>query len=140
MTVKAAGRMTADEVALLKEVVRWRRNHGVDYDFRGAAYKMADGRRIAWNTVSALHWPRAGEVGVYPCARRPLDWHQVESVTQAIDVLVALGYLPLRFSSAYRAGWEAAMVWEKCTDDDAVFARMFHDPANVSFPAAEVAW
>lgn len=115
MMTEAKQRMSLDEVALLRELVRWRRNHGVDYDFAGATLRLADGRTIAWNTYSALHWPRAGEVGVRDCRLRPLTWHEVESVTQAVDVLVALGYLPARLSSAYRAGWDARA---EATDSD----------------------
>jgi hypothetical protein len=32
----------------------------------------------------------------------------VTTITEAINVLVALGYLPPRFSSAYRSGWNAS--------------------------------
>jgi hypothetical protein len=32
----------------------------------------------------------------------------VTTVTEAVDVLVALGFLPARFSSAYRSGWDKA--------------------------------
>lgn len=140
MTTVEQAKMTIDEVALLRELVKWRRNHGADYDFQGATLRLADGRTIAWNTTSALHWPRAGEVGVRDCRLRPLVWHEAETVTQAVDVLVALGYLPARFSSAYRAGWENAMIWEKCDGNDVIFRLRFHDSENISFPAVEPAW
>lgn len=139
--IQPEGRMTVDEVALVREIVRWRRNRKAEYEHAWAALRMTDGRSIAWNTYSALHWPKAGEIGV--CAdrrRRPLCWHEVHSVTEAVDVIVALGYLPQRFSSAYRAGWENAMIWEKCDDHDLVFRQRFQDPENISFPATESAW
>lgn len=133
-------RMTADEFETLKELVRWRRNHGVDFDFRSATLRLGDGRTIAWNTESALHWPRAAEIGVNPVRHRPLMWHEVESVTQAIDTLVALGYLPVRFSSAYRYGWDAANTWMKPEIDPERFRQMFQDVSSISFPALPAAW
>lgn len=142
--IQPEGRMTVDEVALLREIVRWRRGRKAEYEHAWGSLRMPDGRSITWNTYSALHWPRTGEIGV--CAdrrRRPLSWHEVHSVTEAVDVIVALGYLPPRFSSAYRAGWEASRVWhdpDECHVPTPEFKRMFHDPDNIAFPAVESAW
>lgn len=132
-------KMTAEEFALLCELARWLRNSGAQRGPYGAMVRLGDGRTIAWETVGALHWPRAGEVGVHPDRHRPLSWCEVENVTQGVDVLVALGYLPMRFSSAYRAGWDASAAWHGEVDD-ATFARMFHDPEHIAFPAVGAAW
>jgi hypothetical protein len=139
VTIDVERRMTADEVALLKEVVRWRRNHGIELVRDWSRYRFPDGRSFAWLPVSSH--ATCMKIGVTADVRRhPFVWYRVPSIGQAVDLLAMFGYLPVRFSSAYRAGWEAAMVWEKCEADDPVFRRMFHDPENISFPAREPAW
>jgi hypothetical protein len=128
--------MTVTEIALMREVVKWRRNHGVDF------YRWRTiGRFMEW-TDRATDRSVAHDLGVSEVShgsRQGIhDRIDVQSVTQAVDILVALSYLPPRFSSAYRAGWHAAQVWESPamhSDDPDEFARLFHDPLNVSFPA-----
>lgn len=105
MTPPAMRPMTADEAALLLRLRRWLRDSGATRTTWGDGIRLADGRQIEWRTEMARRWPRAAEVGVHPDRHSPLTWCEVESVTQAVDVLVALGYLPVRFSSAYAAGW-----------------------------------
>lgn len=135
-------RMTTEEVGLLKELVRWRRNRGgVTVGSKGYGHiKLADGRTLWWQTRLCMNWPHRGEIGVHESSWRPPSWHQVESVTQAVDIVVALGYLPQRFSSAYRAGWNASAVWHG-SDDYHVpteeFQRLFHNPDNISFPVGD---
>jgi hypothetical protein len=109
--------LTVDEIALLREVARWRRANGVSYfQWRPGCrigvfteWYRYDGRKretLSYEPGSESRCPQVvvthayygGEDKVLP----------VETVTQAIDVLVALGYLPQRFSSAYRAGWNAS--------------------------------
>lgn len=139
-------RLTVEEIALLREVSRWRRNHGVNFfQWRPGVgfgafteWYRYDGRKR--RTVS--YEPKTGAVLVDRDyygggALRELP---VRTVTETIDCLVALGYLPPRFSSAYRAGWHAAQVWEAPavhSDDPDEFARLFHDPENISFPVGE---
>jgi hypothetical protein len=134
-------RMTTDEIALVREIVRWRRNHGIDFVRRlhpyGAPYwkDYRTGREV---------WQRPnGEQMAMISDRDSLNVAVgADSVTQAVDVLVAYGYLPLRFSSAYRAGWHAATVWEQHPatarrgwEDE--FKRLFQDPENISFPVGD---
>jgi hypothetical protein len=133
-------RMTVAEIALMRELVWWRKANGVQY-WR-ARHPL--GRFVSWRT-------RDREVVWEPSEERPLgyghprqtaEWVKAETLTQAIDLIVALGYLPARFSSAYRAGWHAAQVWEQHPATarrgwDEEFKRLFHDPYNISFPAGE---
>lgn len=97
--------MTADEIALMREIVRWRKNHDVDF---WRARRI--GRFIEWkhraSNRSVAHDLNDPEVSYGP-ANGTHDRIEVTSVTQAVDVLVALGYLPARFSSAYAEGWYA---------------------------------
>jgi hypothetical protein len=44
----------------------------------------------------------------YDYHRAQYEWYRAHSVTEAVDLLAALGYLPARFSSAWWAGWNAA--------------------------------
>lgn len=108
-------RMSVDEIALMREIVKWRRSNGIDFVRRIAVY-------------GSPYWKdyRTGrEVWVLPGGEPPLsvvaggeEWSQTMpacTFTQAVDMLVALGYLPPRFSAAYRAGWDAR---EEATDAD----------------------
>lgn len=108
MTIQVDGqeRLSLDEIAVLREIVQWRRTGGGEFVWASPAYRLADGKVFAWL------WPRSQatcmKVGVTPdYLRVSFVWHKVASVAQAINLLVALGYLPERFSRAYRAGWEA---------------------------------
>lgn len=124
-------RMSVAEIALMREIIAWRKTHGWQRSaWEGAWIEMATGRRVAAD-------PSASEVGVSAGRYDSYRWHCVENVTQAVDLLATFGYLPARFSSAYRAGWHAAQVWyDGDPDADAdEFSRLFHDPENISFPA-----
>jgi hypothetical protein len=131
-------RMTVEEIGLMREIVRWRRNHDID---------RVRVRKLGWD-----YWVRYGFNGktreeVWPEFARgtmaltggPDDPRSVPvaSLTQAVDVLVACGFLPARFSSAYRQGWNASAIWHDPEGDEAEFRRLFHDLANISFPVGE---
>lgn len=106
----------AQDVHLLREIAKWRRANGVDYwRARGILGRFVQwnesgrgGRQVSidfehgdegWHaTMTAGH---KGEIGGLKVGD---DW----TLKQAIDVLVAVGYLPQRFSSAYAAGWLAS--------------------------------
>lgn len=106
--------MRPEEIALVREVVRWRRAHGVSFFLwrpgvgfgHLAEWKVfaADGKQtnVSYEpraqTVAATRDYRYGSFTRLPAA----------TVTEAVDMLVVLGYLPPRFSSAYRAGWDAS--------------------------------
>lgn len=101
--------MTPAERQLLRGVFRWGR---------------AAGWRPTWPQIWALDgvtvdfvrsYVRRPSVGVWrrhdPGVEGVRRWAngnvQVVSVAEAVDLLVTLGILPSRFSTAYRAGWDA---------------------------------
>jgi uncharacterized protein (DUF2236 family) len=145
-----AVRMTVQDIALVREIVRWRRNQGVEFYRwpktigRFSEWKRRlDGKRI--NVTIDEGGMNATldyfSLGIVNGIDIPLG-----TVSQTVDCLVAFGFLPPRFSSAYRAGWEAAVVWKTAYQNDGPdphgeqFRALFHDPENVSFPAVEVSW
>lgn len=157
--------LTLDEIALLREIARWRRNHKVSYfQWRpGKGFgvmtewklwvdepKLYEGKsHLGKRQINVTYEPdRSGTGEPQPRVVVTKDYYGSENfrelptstVTETIDCLAALGYLPARFSSAYRAGWESAMVWEKCDAHDLIFRQKFGDPENISFPAVEPAW
>jgi hypothetical protein len=136
MTIETKPRMTVREIALMRAIVKWRKANGVEVP-GPQSYRNHDGRLV---TRTAYFGP--AEIGVAPRYGVTIEWHRVHSFTNAVDLLVALGYLPARFSSAYAAGWHAAQVWEQHPATARrgwaeEFRRLFHDPYNISFPAVE---
>jgi hypothetical protein len=124
MGIKAS----AQDVALLREIVSWRRRSGVDFAFGTATYRLPDGRTISWGTNAFLPDERPMEIGL----RMPRDmivWHQAATLTEMVDVAVAYGFLPERFSSAYRAGWNAGRAFMADEIEDIGI-----------FPAVEATW
>lgn len=98
-------RMTLAEIALMRVIVHWRRANDIEYVPLFSRYCGENNRTVAWTTLGAQLAPR---VGVTPNYHRALlVWYPVTTVTETVDMLVALGYLPARFSTAYRAGWDA---------------------------------
>lgn len=106
--------LTVAEIQLMRALIAWRKEHEIEFVRRrvyGAPYwvdayrRTAPGRREVWNE-SGSYGP-----GTFTMVTdRPHEHYlrtEATSLTQAVDVLVAFGYLPARFSSAYRAGWEA---------------------------------
>lgn len=125
-------KLTTGEIALLREVFRWARNRGIQRNtWTGGVWRTdVHGKRVAIDD---------GLVGWAPDRWTDYHWLAVDSIAQAVDVLVAVDYLPQRFSSAYAAGWDASAVWY---DDDEMhggdkFKRLFQDPENISFPVGE---
>lgn len=96
--------MTAAERILLLALFRWARAEG------GLEYR------------SIYRWTRRGPIeqrwgvsfdGVKPWlsiwrGRDTAKDYWIRDVAEAVDVLAALGIVPARFSTAYRAGWDAA--------------------------------
>lgn len=130
-TTSTRPRMTGREIALMRDIVTWRKanrwRHLPHYGYTGDPGSPA----VSWY----LQTPGATEIGVTSQLDvEPYEWHHVRSVTEAVDLLVALSYLPARFSSAYRAGWDKAL-WFMQADE--------HDPATYderNLPAVEPAW
>ncbi len=100
-------RLTVQDVALLRELVHWRRANGWVWGYypgrgetrwqlgRSAVVEFDIDRRqltleLGIDRGCTTMWPR--------------------SFREAVDVLAALGVIPARFSSAYLAGREAALI------------------------------
>jgi len=136
-------RMTTADVALMREIVRWRKSHGIELSTLHGCYQeptkwggiwgREQGHAVTWSTDphdgAPLGFSKGGSTV------HDWRWSEVESFGQAVDLLVAYGFLPPRFSSAYRAGWHAAEVWNDDDCDREELKRLFHDPENISFPA-----
>ena len=105
MTNVTKRRMTAAEMVVLREIVRWRRVTGGEYLHHASCLRLGDRSQIAWLATDS--YATCMKVGVSrDYAVQPYSWHRIDSVQQGIDLLVALCYLPMRFSSAYRAGYD----------------------------------
>lgn len=139
-------RMTEQDIALVREIVRWRRNHGVQF-YRWPMKSF--GRFSEWHVYRGKKRVNVAFDSAGISADR--DYYgdgRVDipsgTVTETVDCLVAFGFLPPRFSSAYRRGWDASALWNSLDPNNPVQVlrhnALFHDPENVSFPAVEVAW
>lgn len=105
-------RMTVAEIALMRAIVQWRKANSIEFVKRsvmGTYWVDPFGETGAKRRSVAIELKHAPStpMGTAPSGGASYTWHAVETFTQAVDVLVALGYLPARFSSAYRAGWDA---------------------------------
>jgi len=118
MTDTGVRRMTVAEIALLREIVRWRKAEGIEYAPAMAEYRRRNGYAVTWDYMNGL------EIGFTRSFMSPIQWFPVRTVTQAVDLLVTFGFLPPQFSSAYRAGWDA------CVD-------LFHCEEGVEYPAGQ---
>lgn len=126
-------RLTTDEIHLLREVARWCHHMGVSYDARNMEWTDPHGPSVYLLTRDTeCDIPTA--LGVRRKADGERSWYDAESVAEAVDILVAIGFLPSRFSSCYRDGWEASAVWHDAEGQEAEYRRRFHDPDNISFP------
>ena len=92
---------TAEDRKLLAEVSKWAR-----------AYGWVVLRDTGWQNPSRIIQVDWDERGVWIARRNGTDrmWpaaqlYPATSVRQAVDMLAAIGILPPRFSSAYKAGW-----------------------------------
>lgn len=94
--------MTPAERALLREVFRWARQVGVRLD-GGMRWDGPPPR--CWGVD---YWHGQEYLLVWRASKNTGKEYFVTSVAEAVDVLVALGILPARFSTAYAAGWQAA--------------------------------
>ncbi len=108
-------RLSVQDIALLKQIARWRRSNNVSFFLwrRGQGFAGAYGF-AEWN-----RYTDGGRHNVAFEREAPdeliftTDYHrklfrriEVDSLQQGVDILVAVGVLPARFSSAYRAGWD----------------------------------
>jgi hypothetical protein len=102
------------DLVLLREAMRWARANGYRYDGTGRQ-KVWD-RSDGGTTIVGVETVRCHHEG----CDHDTDLHVIEdgietttsasSVQRALDILVALGVLPARFSSAYAIGQAAACI------------------------------
>ncbi len=112
-------RMTVAEIGLMREITLWRRRTDLGYykrswkehgrfiptEWDDTKRRYASGAEVVVEFQQGDDGIRA-QVGYHRGDQRSFEhWIPVASVTEAVDILVALGFLPPRFSSAYRAGW-----------------------------------
>jgi hypothetical protein len=117
VTTETEPRMTVAEIALMREIVRWRKNHDIDFVRRivpyGAPYwkDYRSGQQVWFQPKEAsplvVVAGRYGDVSTVPA----------NSVAQAVDALVAYGYLPQRFSSAYREGFDNGRAFQSMANN-----------------------
>jgi hypothetical protein len=120
-------RMTVDEIAVLREVARWRRNHDVAFfqwrpgvgfgpftEWRAWLNDDAAGQR---RRVSVVYTPTDSVVEVVRHnGKEGFQLIPCRTVTEAVDMIVALGLLPPRFSSAYLKGWQMLLTFSTLSE------------------------
>lgn len=100
-------RMTVREIALMRRIIAWRKAHEIEFVRRrvlGMYWVDAFGLTGPKRRAVALELNQRAALGVVAGMHAGYRWYEVESVTQAVDVLVAYGYLPAKFSSFYWSG------------------------------------
>jgi hypothetical protein len=114
-------KLTLPEIALMHEVVRWRRDNDVTFYLHAAgtgfagAYGFGEWQRRSDGKKALVAFERERPDSLSFAFDSGYQAIGVETVIQAVDILVAVGILPARFSSAYRAGWDAR---NEATDAD----------------------
>lgn len=109
--------LTAKDRQLLRDVFRWARAEG----FRREHTRDFEGRVVvrlpdwaSWthpSKLTALQLDHDDQPTSVLHIQRENGWLDmwVSSVREAVDILAALGILPITFSSAYKAGAESAL-------------------------------
>lgn len=102
-------RMTIEEIGLMRRIIAYRKEHEIEFVRRrvlGTYWVDAFGFTGPKRRAVALEMKHSPETPIGLCQRGgyPHVWIGAESVTQAIDLLVAYGYLPAKFSSSYWNG------------------------------------
>lgn len=115
MTDETARRMTANEIALMREIIAWRKEHEIEFVRRrvmGTYWMDTFGRTGPARRSVAIELKHSWDAPMGLCDGRDsyYAWLAAESFTQAVDVLVAYNYLPARFSSVYRKAWDMVLL------------------------------
>jgi hypothetical protein len=115
MTDATVRRMTTDEIGLMREIIAWRKAHEIEFVRRrvmGTYWVDSFGRTGPKRRSVAIELSHDTTPVMGLCHEQYAShvWYAVDSFTQAVDVLVAYGYLPARFSSAYRTGWDMVLL------------------------------
>ncbi|WIM97815.1 hypothetical protein ACTOB_001369 [Actinoplanes oblitus] len=97
--------MTRAERGLLLELFRWARTEGVRRD---GAMRWTSPPPHRWG-VDFWNGMDDRDLQVWREGQMVAANYRVTSIAEAVDQLVALGIAPAKFSTAYRAGYNAAM-------------------------------
>lgn len=118
-------RMTPAEIGVMRQIIAWRKANRVDFvrrDVLGMYWEAPYDLKRRGRDEVAYDNKMTAALGI--SMRRGWSdnykWYEVASFTQAVDLLVAFGLLPARFSTAYRAGWDAAYEADQLAWEDAV--------------------
>lgn len=96
--------MTTDERRLLLSVFRWAYAEG--FELTTAYHRWTRRGPIEHRWGVSLEDPESPRLLIWRGRTNGRDYW-VASIAEAVDLLVTLGILPARFSTAYRAGWDA---------------------------------
>lgn len=117
-------RLTTTEIGVMRQIIAWRKTAGVDFvrrDILSTYWRTAYDPKARGYDQVAIQVDEQRVMGI-SLRGRGLDftWYELASFTQAVDLLVAYGLLPARFSTAYRAGWDAAYEADEVSWSDVV--------------------
>lgn len=123
--------MTGAERTLLLALFRWARTEGrLEWGRWHYRWSRETGPREQW--VGIDYSADDGEFLTLWRGRTNMRTYFVADVAEAVDVLAALGIVPLQFSTAYRAGYDACMrahrIAESRMPDRPLFSRGWTDP------------
>lgn len=97
------------DFALLRAAIAWGRANGWRYD-GGGTEKSWEREQDGYAIVGIEHYQGCDDASLHIIDNGYETLTTARSVQQAVDVLVALGVLPPRLSSAYAAGQAAACI------------------------------
>lgn len=104
--MSSADRLSTEEVALLREIAKWRRENGWTFGADSEACLLDWGKDGWWVRLDTIERP----VVRIDAPSTRIGSFKPESVRQAVDLLVALELLPHRFSSSYAVGAASAAI------------------------------
>lgn len=99
--------MTAAERALLLALFRWARADGVEF---GTAYRWTRRGPVEQRWGVSYLGDDSPFLTIWRGRANARDYW-VADLAEAVDLLAALGIVPARFTTAYRAGWDAAQLY-----------------------------
>lgn len=133
--------MTAAERTLLLALFRWARAEGrMEWGRWAHRWSRQTGSREQW--IGVDYDPDYGDrLSLYRGYSAAKDYWFAD-IAEAVDVLAAIGILPARFSTAYRAGYDACMrahqIAKSPAPDRPLWSRGWTDPEIYALlPAAD---
>lgn len=140
-----SARLTVDEIGVMREIIAWCKESNV-YETYCARWEAVSeiayrphstrGRAVDFNQKYD-NGASVAFAGEYSHTWKPLP---ARTFTEAVDMLVALGFLPPRFSSAYQAGWGMGIRFAELVVRRSDPAEMDLIAAKASMPAGSPVW